>query len=34
MFLYEKIYRYLRNDYHFFDTLKIKHGKLEEIVIY
>ena len=34
MFLNEKTYRYLRNDYNFFDTLKTKHGKLEEIVIY
>ena len=34
MFLYEKTQRYLKNDYQFFDTLKKKIAKLEEIVIY
>ena len=34
MFLYEKTQRYLKNDYQFFDTLKKKIVKLEEIVIY
>ena len=34
MFLYEKTHRCLKNDYQFFDTLKTKHGKLEDIVIY
>ena len=34
MFLYEKTQKYLKNDYQFFDTLKKKIVKLEEIVIY
>ena len=34
MFLYEKTPRYLKNDYQFFDTLKQKIVKLEEIVTY
>ena len=34
MFLYEKTHRYLKNDYQFFDALKQKILKLEEIVIY
>ena len=34
MFLYEKTHRYLKNDYQFFDALKKKIVKLEEIVIY
>ena len=34
MFLYEITYRYLKNYYQFFDTLKINIAKLEEIVIY
>ena len=33
MFLYDKTHRYLKNDYQFFDTLKQKIVKLEEIVI-
>ena len=28
MFLYEKTHRYLKNDYQFFDTLKIKDRKI------
>ena len=34
LFLYEKTLRYLKSDYQFFDTLKQKIVKLEEIVIY
>ena len=34
MFLYEIAHRYLKNRYQFFDTLKAKDVKLEEIVIY
>ena len=34
MFLYEKTPRYLKNDYQFFDNLKQKIVKLEEIVTY
>ena len=34
MFLYEKTGRCLKNDYQFFDALKQKIVKLEEIVIY
>ena len=34
MFLYKKTQKYLKNDYQFFDTLKKKIVKLEEIVIY
>ena len=34
MFLYEITHRYLKNDYQFFDTLKKKTVKLEEIAIY
>ena len=34
MFLYEITHRYLKNDYQFFDTLKTKDRKIEEIVIY
>ena len=29
-FLYEKIHRYLKNDYQFFDTLKTKDRKIGE----
>ena len=28
MFLYEKIHRYLKNDYQFFDALKTKDHKI------
>ena len=28
MFLYEKAYRYLKNDHQFFDTLKAKDRKI------
>ena len=28
VFLYEITHRYLKNDYQFFDTLKIKHHKV------
>ena len=28
MFLYEKTHRYLKNDYQFFDALKIKDHKI------
>ena len=34
VFLYEKTHRYLKNDYQFFDALKKKIVKLEEIIIY
>ena len=34
MFLYEKTHTYLKNDYQFFDALKQKIIKLDEIVIY
>ena len=28
MFLYEKTHRYLKNEYQFFDNLKIKYRKI------
>ena len=28
MFVYEETHRYLKNDYHFFDTLKTKDRKI------
>ena len=34
MFLYGITHRYLKNYYQFFDTLKTKDRKLEEIVRY
>ena len=34
MFLYEKTHRDLKNDYQFFDALKTKDPKIEEITIY
>ena len=34
MFPFEITHRYLKNDYQFFDTLKINDLKLEEILIY
>ena len=30
MFLYEKIHRYLKNDYQFFDTLETKDIKIKK----